>query len=270
VTIASEEVSAAVAGKNHVLGELVGGAVRYAGNIPIEINLRPAEVVREQDLAKRKPFLVIAALCLLLSLGIWWAWFYKAQEQVQVRLDAVNGKVSQLSALAKQFDAANAEQKKLEEAAAPLLLVAAERAVWSEILDELAAHLPERFIWITNLTPLSGSRPILVGAGKASTTASAAATPAPARGNQPRPDQPAAPSAPKIDALQITGLYLSNPPNEQEAKIIDQFVEQLQKSPLFKIEDKAKVVTQRTTQDGQSWAYGYTIVLPLSKPISLP
>jgi type IV pilus assembly protein PilM len=271
VTVASQEVAASVEGKTHVLGELVGAAVRYGGNCPIEINLRPAEVVREQDLAKRKPFLVVAALCILLSLGIWWAWFYKAQEQVQVRLDEVNGKVSQLSALAKQFDAASAEQKKLEEAAAPLLLVAAERAVWSEIIDELAAHLPERFIWITNLTPLSSGRPIVVGSGKAPTTAAAPAQQASGRGGNPRPDQqPQAPTTPHIDALQVTGLYLSNPPNEKEAKIIDEFVENLQKSPLFKIEDKAKVVTQRTTQDGQSWAYGYTIILPLNNPIALP
>ena len=75
-----------------------------------------------------------------------------------------------------------------------------------------------------------------------------------------------------IDALEISGLYLANPPNEKEARVIDEFVDQLQKSEVFKIEekDKAKAVIQRTTPDGQSWAYGYTIVLPLRNAITLP
>ena len=82
----------------------------------------------------------------------------------------------------------------------------------------------------------------------------------------------AGPAPPAIDALEISGLYLANPPNEKEARVIDEFVDQLQKSEVFKIEekDKAKAVIQRTTSDGQSWAYGYTIVLPLRNPITLP
>ena len=82
----------------------------------------------------------------------------------------------------------------------------------------------------------------------------------------------AATAYPAIDALEISGLYLANPPNEKEARVIDEFVDQLQKSEVFKIEekDKAKAVIQRTTPDGQSWAYGYTIVLPLRNAITLP
>jgi len=64
---------------------------------------------------------------------------------------------------------------------------------------------------------------------------------------------------------------LANPPNDKEARIIDEFVESLKGSPLFNIgEDKTLIVTQRTTPDGESWAYGYTIALPLRTPIILP
>jgi hypothetical protein len=86
------------------------------------------------------------------------------------------------------------------------------------------------------------------------------------------PQTTAAAARPLIDALEISGLYLANPPNEKEARVIDEFVDQLQKSEVFKIEekDKAKAVIQRTTPDGQSWAYGYTIILPLRNPITLP
>jgi len=264
VTVSSQAMADSVAGKAHILGELVGAALRQAGSSPVEINLRPKELVREQDIAKRKPFLALAAVCLLAAVGIWYAYFTKATEIAQQKLDEANALASGLEGFAKKFDALSAETQALQTSAGPLLLAVSERTAWSAILDELGKHLPSRFIWITGLSPLSGGKPVAIG-GKP-TPPPAAASSAPAK-----PGQPATPAGPPaIDALEITGLYLSNPPNENEARIIDQFVERLQKSPLFKIEANSKVVTQRTTPDGQSWAYGYTIVLPLANPILLP
>lgn len=268
VIVANQETAAALANKAHTLGEVVGYALRAFGNSPLEINLRPPSVVREHDLAKRKPFLVLAATCLLLALAAWWLYFSTITTATQGKLDAVNAETSKLNGIAKNFDALDADQKKLQEIAAPLAVVAYERTAWIEILEELGAKLPERFIWITELQPLSNNSPVPLGDFKAAEAGPRPA--APAQGNN--RDKNQAPSAPMIDALQISGLYLANPPNQMEARMIDQFVEQLQKSEVFKIDekDKARVVVQRTTPDGQSWAYGYTIILPLRQPISLP
>jgi hypothetical protein len=173
----------------------------------------------------------------------------------------VNSDVSRLEGLAGKMDALSAEQKKLDALAAPLLLAAAERTAWAGIFDELGARLPARFIWITDLQPLAGGK---VNAGD-KPGAPAVAPAAPTRPGQP----PAAP--PSISALEIKGLYLDNPPNEKEARIIDEFVENLKASPVFALpDDKAKIITQRTTPTGENWAYGYTLVLPLRKPIPLP
>ncbi|MEX1117553.1 MAG: Amuc_1101 family PilM-like pilus complex protein [Terrimicrobiaceae bacterium] len=264
VAVSSQTLADTVAGKAHIMGELVGAALRQAGSSPVEINLRPKELVREQDIAKRKPFLALSAVCLLAAVGIWYAYFTKATEIARQKLDEANALAAGLEGFATKFDALNAEKKSLETSAGPLLLAVSERTAWSAILDELGKHLPPRFIWITGLSPLSGGKPVPIGGKPAATPAATTSAP-------PKPGQPAAPSGPPaIDALEITGLYLSNPPNENEARIIDQFVERLQKSPLFKIEANSKVVTQRTTPDGQSWAYSYTIVLPLANPILLP
>lgn len=275
VTVGSQETAEFAAGKAHVLGEVVGCALRALGGSPIEINLRPQSLVRELDLSKRKPFLVLAAICLILSPAAWLLYYNRATALTQEQLDGVNAEVSKLEGVANQFTTLEGEAKKLEEAAAPLILASTERSAWASILDELAAKLPPRFIWVTNLVPLSDGKPYSLGgpntSGSGGVTVSAAPAPsAPARPGQPGQAQQAGPA--KIDALQVSGLYLSNPPNEKEARMIDDFVDQLQKSPVFKIEekDKARVVIQRTTPDGQSWAYGYTLVLPLRNPISLP
>jgi len=265
VTVANQDTAAAIENKAHMLGEVVGCAVRHLTNAPMEINLRPPSVVREHDLARRKPFLVLASICLFLALGAWWFYFQRATSLTQEAVESVNAEVNKLDAVAKQMDTLAAEKKDMESLAAPLLLAAAERMAWSEIIDDIGARLPSRYIWITDFRPVSE--------GKAMGAAATASGPTPG-GNSPitpasaqRPGESKGP--PRIDAIQISGLYLANPPNEKEARMIDEFVNQLEKSDLFEIKEKSKVVIQRTTPDGQSWAYSYTIVLPLRKPIAL-
>ncbi len=272
VTIGNPELVKQLGGKAHTLGEAVGCALRSLGNVPMEVNLRPQSVVREQSLAKRKPFLILAAVCLVLAPAIWWLYFSRSTFIAQRTLEAVNSEVRKLETVAKSFDALNNETRQLQEIAGPLLVAVAERNSWAEILEELGSRLPPRFIWITEIKALSGGKPYLQGVDTSSlsqpqrpevgkTTASAQQA-----GQQTETENP------KIDGLEVSGLYLGNPPNRKEARVIDEFVDQLQKSEIFKIEekDKARVVIQRTTPDGQSWAYGYTIVLPLRNPISLP
>ena len=160
----------------------------------------------------------------------------------------------------------------LQETAQPLIVAITERAAWAEILEELGAKLPPRFIWVTDIKALSEGKPYLPSGGPPALSPPQKSETQKQAGTAQRPGQQSTEGQPKIDGLEVSGLYLANPPNEKEARIIDEFVDQLQKSEVFRIEekDKAKVVIQRTTPDGQSWAYSYTIVLPLRNPISLP
>lgn len=272
VTVDNEEIARELAGKAHTIGELVGGGLRQLGECPVEINLRPLRLIKEQELAKRKPFLVGAVACVLAGLGAWYAYFYNANTLVTSKLEEVNAIAAGLDAFAKKLDAADKAKKELEAAAAPLLLAASERTAWTLLIDELAKSLPPRFIWITKMTPLSGSKPVSVDG---ETAAGASQPPRRTPSGPRRPGGAAAEndkSPPVIDALEIKGLYLANPPNTAEAGIIDEFVKRLQASPAFKIDDaeKEKLVPVRTTPDGRSWAYSYTIILPLKEPIALP
>jgi len=253
VTVTNPAAAEALAMKAQTVGELVGVALRAIGNCPVEINLRPQSVVKDQALARRKPFLVAAAACFLLTLAAWWMYFDRAAGITDEVLAGVNSDVARLGELAGKMDKLAAEQKKLEAMAVPLLMAATDRAAWAGIFEELGTRLPTRYIWITELQPRMGGK----GGDKAGAPA--------ARPGQ----QPAEPAS--IIAMEIKGLYLDNPPNDKEARIIDEFVENLKASPVFAIPDeKEKVITQRTTPTGESWAYGYTLVLPLRKPILLP
>lgn len=262
VTVVDPALAGVVSAKAHGMGELVGAALRSAGNCPIEINLRPAALVRDEELSRRKPLLITAVAALLLAMVVVWLYFQNATRVTDEVLAGVQADAARLEELAGKMDAVSAEQKKLEALAAPLVLAADERSAWGAILDELGAKLPPRFIWITEMTPLVDGK--LPGAD------SRGGAPADATRGPQRPGQAEA-AAKSITALQIRGLYLGNPPNEREARIIDEFVDNLKSSPVFNIgEDKTKIITQRTTPTGETWAYGYTLVLPLRTPILLP
>lgn len=261
VTVTNASVAEELGRKAHTAGELVGTALRELGQCPIEINLRPPSVVREIALARRKPFLVLAVLCLLFALGAVWLYLNQAAQVTDEVAAGVQADVARLEGVAKQIDDLAAEQKRLEAVVAPLLLASAERSAWSAIVDELGSKLPQRFIWITDLQPLVNGRPL--GAARGTEAAPSAQAP-------PRPGQPP-PGPPAISALELKGLYLDNPPNPKDARIVDEFVENLRASEIFAIgDDKTKVITQRTTPTGESWAYSYTLVLPLKNPIALP
>lgn len=263
VTVANAETAAAVADNAHTLGELVGCALRPLENCPIEINLRPFTVVREHDLARRKPFLLLAAACCILAPAGWWYYFNQANILTQEKLDAVNADITKLEGIAAQFTALEEESKKLQDTATPLILAATERAAWVTILDDLSAKLPDRFIWVTELTPLvDGKDYNLFGTAGNPTTTSAPAVP-------PKPGgAPAGP--PKIDGLRVTGLYLANPPNTKEQGVIDDFITRLQSSQVFSVDERDKRQDIRTTPDNTLWAYKFSFVLPLKKPITLP
>src|SRR5205814_2581238 len=65
----------------HLLGELVGLALRSVGACPMELNLRPATVVRRQELEKRRQFFVMAAAAIVLAF-LGWGFYYARAAQV--------------------------------------------------------------------------------------------------------------------------------------------------------------------------------------------
>ncbi len=244
------------------LGELVGLASRQIGNAPVEINLRPPTVIRAHDLNHRKPYLIAAALCIFLALAQWIVYFTQAAAVKSAVLVEVSEEVNKLNTFAVAFDKAKADKNRMEALAAPLLTAVAEREAWLAIINDLGQRLPDNFIWVTQITPLSGNSPVTIGNPTSGPATSPTAAP-------PAPGGAGETSAPAIDALRIDGLYLYNP---AQAKVIDDFVSKLVSSEVFDVNtgDNAKIVTKRSTQDDKTWAYTYQIVLPLKNPIFLP
>jgi type IV pilus assembly protein PilM len=259
----SEAVDATqVAHSAHLLGELTGLALRSATTCPMELNLRPKSVVRRQELERRRPYFVLAAACFVFGLLAWGAYFWRAA-QVQDRATArLQEKVDAMHRMETQMNQVRKETTALDNQSAPLVAAINERSFWPLLLEDLNSRLPKEDIWITELIPTSGGKPLL---GAADTRAAAAGTPA-ATPTPPRPG--ATPAALAIDGLLLRGLYLSNP--KQQEVVVDYF-RNLVGSPWFAIDpnNQAKVI-RPSTPNNTDWAFPYELRLDLKKPIPLP
>ncbi len=264
VAVAESVASAEVSHAAHLLGELVGLALRSASTCPMELNLRPASVVRAQALTKRRPFFILAAACLILGLLGWGCYYLRAASVENEGTTRLAAKVDGMRRIETQVNAVRKKNGALEDVATPLAATVNDRSFWPEIIEDLNARLPKENIWITELVALSGGKPIgltSARAGRLEPTPSPTAAHSPAKPG-------ATTSGPAIDAIFVRGLYLFNP--KQQEVVVDYF-RNLVSSPWFAIDpnNQAKVI-KPTTPNNNEWAFPYELRLELKKPIKLP
>jgi hypothetical protein len=240
----------------HRMGELVGLALRGTSDCPMELNLRPARVVRRHQLAEKRPYLIIAGVCALLAMGAWWVYLQqgaKALEGATQELQAQN-KIPQLQRYERLIKEARNEITAEQDTAAPFLKAVDERTYWTQVIDDINSRLPKEYVWVTNFdVKLPESRP-----GQ----------------QQSQPQQPKGPpgqggaggkggagrqgSGPQVI---LKGLYLAN---DRNAQVVDDFVTKLGESSLYTV-DKAHI--ERSVPNEKDWAYDFKIPLTLNNPI---
>lgn len=237
----------------HQLGECVGlGINALLADCPLQISFKSPNLEQIKADRKRRPFLVAAAALLVGSLAVTGLYYQKAttvvaqiNQEIQAEIDPLQNISGQIANLTKERDQILKAGADL--AAAPLL-----RAGWSAILNELNRHQPEKFIWVTKLTPY----PAVPGFGATGKSPGQAQE---AKSGSPADKQPA------VTALSIEGLYLENPDGPA---VVDNFVAELSKSDLFDTSGES-IIKLRATQSGDAWAYEFQLLLPLKQPIPL-
>jgi type IV pilus assembly protein PilM len=248
----------------HLLGESVGLALRSVTICPMKLNLLPANVVRRQDLEKRRPFFIAAAACILLALLGWSAYYTRAAqvaqqtaETMRQKNDSMHGAEAQLDKLKKQITA-------LDNIATPLITAVSDRNFWPQILEDLNTRLPEADIWITELAATSGGK--LLGAPE-KRAAETTAAPTPAVAGSPAKGGAAAGNV--IDGILVRGLYLYNP--KQQEVVVD-YLRNLAKSPFFVINLKTpeRTIKSNSVPNDMEWAFPYELQLTLKKPVKMP
>jgi type IV pilus assembly protein PilM len=249
----------------HLLGELVGLALRSATTCPMELNLRPASVVRRQELEKRRPFFILAAACFILALLGWSFYYTRAADLAQRSTERLQEKIDTMRVAETRLDKLRKQVASWDSLATPLIDAVNDRSFWVEIVEDLNARLPKEDIWITELVPISAGKPMGLDQKRIAETApsptSVATTPAGKAGA-------ARATGPSIDGILVRGLYLFNP--KQQEVVVDYF-RNLVSSPYFVIDpnNQARVI-KPSMPNNTEWAFEYELRLDLKKPLKLP
>ncbi len=262
VTVSNVVVAEEAARSAHLLGELVGLALRNTMTCPMELNLRPMVVVLRERLAQRQPFFILAGVCFVLGLLAWGSYFLRA-DQVETRVvETAQIQVARMRSVETQLNQLRRETAALDDATTPLLSAISDRGVWLRILDDLNTRLPEENIWITELAPTSGGRIVdekELGAAQAAPASSAIGR-SPGAANKK--------NVPVVDGVFVRGLYLSNP--KQQEIVVDYF-RNLIGSTVFEVDpNKQSEVIKPSTPTSTEWGYPYELRLKLHQPFALP
>jgi type IV pilus assembly protein PilM len=245
----------------HLLGELVGLALRSVCTCPVELNLRPALVVRRQQLEKRRAFFVVAAAAVILAVLGWGIYFARAGQVSRSAANKIRTINAPMQAAEAKIDKLRKQAASLDAIAVPLTSAINDRFAWLEILEDLNARLPKEDIWITELIPTSGGKPVGVDEKRASEIAqSSSPFPDVARSTTKTP-------AVAIDGVLLRGLYLFN--QKQQEVVVDYF-RNLARSPFFNVDPNNQAhVIKSTIPNNTDWAFPYELRLALKKPLKL-
>ena len=260
VAVAETAAVAEVARSAHLLGELVGLALRSVTGCPMELNLRPANVARRHELEKRRPFFVAAAAFFIFALLGWSAYYARAAQVAQQSAEEFQPKIEMMRAADRKLETLRKATAVLDKAATPLIAAVNARGFWVELLDDLNLHLPPEDIWITELIPLSDGKPVGADDRRIAETMTAAGAPS--------STSKAAGSGPAIDGVLVRGLYMFNPKQEQ---LVVEFFQNLVGSSYFVVRpgDQSRVI-RSTIPNNTEWAFPYELRLDLRKPFPLP
>ena len=265
VAIANEANARHIARSAHLLGEVVGLALRTVASCPMELNLRPATVIRAHEVERRRPFLIGTVACVIAALLGWSVFYLHAGGVLRTAKQQVDAKVETLRGLQGKLDGISKDASALDNVALPLLNVVKARSFWAQLLEDLNARLPKENIWVTELVPLSNGKPVIgIPAPPGGAPQSAISAPTPIT-----PTRPAGKGGgPAIDGLLIRGLYLWNP--QQQEVVVDYF-KNLVASPFFAIDPKnQQKVMKPTMPNNTEWAFPYELQLDLKESLPLP
>lgn len=150
----SDAISSEAIGETaHLLGEVVGLALRETLTCPIELNLMPPKVLAEKAFRKKQPVLLGAMAGTVCVQLVWCGYFFKMAQLRREGLDEVQTKVNALtetqSKLMLTEERFSATKKKLK-VVGDLLI---QRTRWLEVLDAIRTELPDG-IWLSSIQPV--------------------------------------------------------------------------------------------------------------------
>ncbi|MFM7182087.1 MAG: Amuc_1101 family PilM-like pilus complex protein [Verrucomicrobiales bacterium] len=277
----TERVAEQAGAVTYRLGELVGLALRGASTCPVEIDLEPDTVALRREVKERKPIWITAAACLLAGSAALFAFGKFAEDKAKTKASDVSSQAAALRQLDSRIKNTFATGEEVQKKRAPILRALSERRAWPSLLNSLNSYFASDVIWITDVEPMKGEESAVPSMlGNSPTRTSAAAAPdageqdAGATAEDASGDEPKAP-ANSITNLRIRGLWRGLPDNpnagQDEIRKIVEKIRQDADSPFVvdTLDLNKKESVDIAGLSPEQYASGFTIRLPLKKPLPL-
>lgn len=250
VTVAGSADTELVSHNAHTLGDLVGSALRQAGDVPVDIELIPDSVQKEKDLNKRKPALIVAMLALAALLGALGFFFSKGAGLANDKATEISRKAKDLEEHNSRIGDLEAEISRLESEGEPFVDAVTHRSYWVRMFNYLGEKMEGDAMFYTSLEPLAEGKPIIADEVGLST-------------GIPGEEK-------KIDAFLIEGLWRENAPGKSQVvyRYFEGLKEDAEADPpkgFFALEgvDISDVINVDAGQSDDRHAYPFKMELPL-------
>lgn len=156
VTVAESIDTNAVQNDLHLLGEIVGLALRRTDKCASEINLMPHDLVARKRFRSRVPFFALSAVCVVLAILCWWGHFNRLTESLQTRKKAAEDKKSKIVHGEQLLNEARKTSAKAKNKANILVELVDGRTQWIRIVEEIRGLLLDG-MWLSEIRPETGT-----------------------------------------------------------------------------------------------------------------
>lgn len=156
VAIGKNVDSAIIQREGHLMGELVGLALRAAGKSSINIDLVPAEVEKARASDRRKPFLIGAAALLLGGMALWAVFQNLAASQAETKKQAMLDTKAALEPVVHQIGSLLKTETALRQIADGYTNAELGHNAWLDVIGEIRGAFASDVVWLTEFEPLAG------------------------------------------------------------------------------------------------------------------
>ena len=233
----------------HLMGEVVGLALRRVLTCPIEINLLPPTITEAKAFRHKQPFFVVSMAFAILILVVWSFYFFKLSMLGRTRLERVRAQVAALESVERRLKAVEDRFSEVERKDASLVSLPGRRTQWVRVVSAIHERLPDG-MWVVGLSPFSAADP-RGGTGE----------------EMPPPDMPppetGGSAVERIDALRVTLFAYTDKLGDTAAF---QLRDSLRTCPLF---SDATDIVVLPIAGGDDPVLEFTLKVALRDPIEL-
>lgn len=278
-----------ISSESHLLGELVGLALRSVDKAPLEIDLVPASIQLVREERRRRPYLIAAAGLTLAACAAFFATNTAKLSAEEAKVAAVEKRIKGLEQFSKPLKKAEVRETAIRQFSDQYVSAHSGQRYWLEVVDELKQRFGDRAVWVTDFSPVinfePGNENVIdaingeftdVPYGK-SGMSGLKLEPAVLSNGRPNP----AYKAPIINAVKIKGFWRGAGGASKVVSLAQKLTKDSKYFTLEVVEAQGKkVVTRPLKQDEYiiesasslkegEYAAAYTLIIPLKQSIKL-